>query len=222
MEVPNIKKKKFQRASDSFLTHLFARSVSVYLTPVIAKTTVTPLQVTIVGLILGLISAYVGSYPWWICGIFAAIMIEISHILDCVDGELARLTGRGSPFAACLDPISDRVKDMAIIFSAFLQTEYAKPFNLSEFQISLIAFLALGLWFLYMYIVDAFLNPARERKKQKIVEQKTTIYIGLYDLFIYGCILFWLLNIFEYFIFYVFCLSVTGLPIQIVRLKHVK
>jgi len=43
--------------------------------------------------------------------------------------------------------------------------------------------------------------------------------MGMYDLFIYGSIAFWIFQIFEYFIFYVLILSVVSIPIQIVRLN---
>lgn len=211
----------FSRPSDSFFTHLFARSISRHLTPIIAKTSITPLQVTIIGLIIGLYAAYTGSNPDWAYGILAAFLIELSHILDCVDGELARLTGRGSPFAASLDPISDRMKDMAIIYAACIQSIHMEVFNLSEFNIFSITFLTIGLWFLYMYIVDAYLNPARKKIQLEKITSKTKIYLGLYDLFIYGSIIFCLLNLFEYFIFYVLFIATIGVPHQIVQLKKV-
>ena len=191
---------KIRRPSDSFFTNLFARSISVHISPLVARTQITPLQVTIAGLLMGLGAAWIGSNPIWACGLVAALLMEISHVLDCVDGELARLTDRGNPFAASLDPISDRIKDIAIIYAAYLQSLHSKILNLSAFQISTIALFTIGLWFLYMYIVDAFLNPAKKKKTQKTGTDSTQIYLGLYDLFIYGSIMFWILHIFEYFI----------------------
>ena len=191
MQTPN---HKIRRPSDSFFTNLFARSISVHISPLLARTKITPLQVTIVGLTVGIFAAWVGSNPIWSCGLIAAVLIEISHILDCVDGELARLTDRGNLFAASLDPISDRIKDIAMIYSAYLQSLHFKILNLSEFKISTIALLTVGLWFLYMYIVDAFLNPAKKKNTQKTGINRTRIYLGLYDLFIYGSIIFWILH----------------------------
>lgn len=209
----------FSRPSDSLFTHLFARSISVHITPIIAKTSITPMQVTIASLIFGLFAAWVGSNHSWLCGLSAAFLIELSHILDCIDGELARLTGRGNPFAANIDPISDRVKDMAVIFAACLQSLQLKIFHLMEFEIFSIAFFTISCWFLYLYIVDAFLNPAKIKKADKESVGKTRIYLGLYDLFIYGSIMFWIFNIFEYFIFYILIISIAGIPIQLIKLK---
>ncbi|MBA3029859.1 MAG: CDP-alcohol phosphatidyltransferase family protein [Desulfobacteraceae bacterium] len=214
-----MKKINFSRPSDSFFTHIFARSVSVHLTPVVAKTSITPLQVTILGLIIGLFAACIGSVSGWAYGILAAILIELSHILDCVDGELARLTGKGNPFAASLDPISDRIKDTAVIIAAFIQGTLVSPFGLSDSTIAFVALITMGLWLCYMYIVDAFLNPARRKLLPSITNKR--IYIGLYDLFVYGSIFFWLTNQFEYFLFFVLVLASFGVVIQILRLKKI-
>lgn len=214
-----IQAEKISRPSDSFFTKLFARSVSVHITPLVAKTSTTPLQVTILGLIAGCCAAWFGARPSWSYGLLAAFLMESSHVLDCVDGELARITGRGNPFAASLDPICDRIKDIVVIYAAYLQSLHASIFDLSETQIAKVAFFTIAAWVFYMYIVDAFLNPARKRATRKSPSQQRAIYLGLYDLFIYGSILFWVFHIFQYFIIFIIAMSIVGLCIQIVRLK---
>ena len=212
---------KIKRPSDSFFTKLIARSISVHITPLVAKTPITPLQVTILGLFIGLCAAWFGSKPAWSYGLLAAFLMEASHILDCVDGELARLTNRGSPFAAFFDPISDRIKDIAIVYAAFWQSSQAEVFNLSQDTIFSIAFFAIGFWLLYMYIVDAYLNPSRKKKEKNNSPKNYRVYIGLSDLFIYGCIAFFVFNIFEFFIFFILALGLVSVFIQIIRLKKI-
>lgn len=213
--------KKLKRHSDSFFTKLLARSISVYITRSLVNTSVTPLQVTMTGLLLGLFAAWLGSKPFWCLGILAALFVELSHILDCVDGELARLTGRGSAFAADLDPITDRIKDVAIIYAAFLRASQAGIFSLTQEQIFTISFLAVACWTFYMYLVDAFLNPRRWQKlKESSLIMENTTYFGLYDVFIYGSISFLLFDLFEYFVVFVLCVAVCGSLIQVVRLRN--
>lgn len=213
------KKIDFARNSDSFFTHLFARSLSIHITPLLANTEITPLQVTITGLALGLAGAAIGSIPSWYSGIFAALLIESAHVLDCVDGELARLTGRGNPFAAAMDPITDRVKDTSVIFAAYLNSVHSKVFELQMLHLSAIAIWVIGIWFLYMYIVDAYLNPARKLKSAIFFNPQKRIYFGLNDLFIYGSILFLILDIFDYFLFYTLSISLFGIPFQLFQLR---
>jgi hypothetical protein len=127
---------------------------------------------------------------------------------------LARLTNRGNPFAAAMDPITDRIKDIFIIFASLIQAVNASIFGWQDQIIYKLAFFTVSIWTFYMYIVDAFLNPKRKKKGTT-----NRIYIGLYDLFIYGAIFFLLLDIFEYFIIYVFSMSTIGGVIQIFRLR---
>ena len=206
--------KKMRRSSDSFLTSIFARSISIRLTPLVAKTSITPLQVTLFGLFIGLIAAWQASKTGWASHLTAALLIELSHVLDCIDGELARLTGRGNPFAAALDPITDRIKDIFIIYAAFVQSLNTAIFDWSEGTLFGLAFFTIGLWLLYMYIVDAYLNPARKKRP----EAGKKLYVGLYDLFLYGAIAFLVAGLFAYFNLYVLVLALSGAGIQFGRL----
>lgn len=206
-----------RRDSDSLLTFVFARSVSVHITPLLCKTKVTPMQVTVMGLLVGVCGALFASLNSWYYHVLAAVLIETSHILDCVDGELARMTDRGNLFAAFCDPISDRFKDIAIICSAYFSALNVNMFGLAGEQIAILAILCTGFWLVYVYIVDAFLNPSRI-KLGKSVKQRN-IYLGLYDLFIYGSVILLLFDAFHYFIIYIMLVSLVGIFIQLVKLK---
>ncbi len=71
---------------------------------------ITPLSVTIVGIILSLIGAvYVarGALFW------GGIILIISGLCDTIDGSLARRTGTETTFGAFIDSTSDRVTELA-------------------------------------------------------------------------------------------------------------
>ncbi|GAA0677907.1 hypothetical protein GCM10009536_04970 [Streptomyces thermocarboxydus] len=73
----------------------------------------TPNQITWAALVLGLGAAACfaqGDWQWLVAG---AVVYHVSFILDCMDGKLARLTGKGSAFGAWLDYIFDRVRVLA-------------------------------------------------------------------------------------------------------------
>ncbi len=50
----------------------------------------------------------------------AGVAVQLGSILDGVDGEIARLTGRASRVGALLDTVLDRLADIAAIFGASL------------------------------------------------------------------------------------------------------
>lgn len=77
------------------------------------RTNITPNQLTVGALVLGLgagASFAMHSWPWLLLG---ALLYHLSFTLDCMDGKIARLKGTGSIFGAWLDYIFDRVRVLA-------------------------------------------------------------------------------------------------------------
>ena len=76
----------------------------------------SPNQITFTSFIFGILSAYSflqGTGRYLIIG---ALLYEISFILDCTDGRIARLKNLCSRFGAYLDFMSDTTKYFFIIF----------------------------------------------------------------------------------------------------------
>lgn len=74
----------------------------------------SPNAVTGVSILLGLVAAAafaVGNYPAALVG---ALLLQLSAIVDCSDGDVARLTFSESEFGAKLDIMGDNVVHMAI------------------------------------------------------------------------------------------------------------
>ena len=82
-----------------------------YLTWIIANfTNITPNIITIASFACGIISAAMflqGEYKFLFLG---AIFYELSYLLDCSDGLLARLTNQKSKFGMYLDGMLDNVR----------------------------------------------------------------------------------------------------------------
>ena len=79
------------------------RKIAVRITPWLARTGVTPNQVTLLALLAGLLAAwnfFRGDPAHWLWG---AVWFQAAYILDNCDGSLARLTGRSSGFGSWLD-----------------------------------------------------------------------------------------------------------------------
>lgn len=81
---------------------------------------VSPNLITISSLIIGLVASYFflrASHQDLIIG---AILVQLSFVVDCMDGQLARYRQQFSNLGAWLDRISDRVKDFFYFFSLAL------------------------------------------------------------------------------------------------------
>jgi phosphatidylglycerophosphate synthase len=111
------------RANDGFFSVFFLRKFSKLLTWVAVKVGATPNQVTLISFAIGLYSAYAfsqGSFWWILCG---ALLLQVSIIVDCVDGELARYTRKFSQLGAWLDAVTDRVKEYMVFLGLAIGAE---------------------------------------------------------------------------------------------------
>ncbi|GAY24990.1 CDP-alcohol phosphatidyltransferase [Desulfurococcaceae archaeon AG1] len=78
----------------------------------IASKNIDPNIVTLTGLVLALITP-ISALLYGIPG--AIVMIVLSSILDFLDGEIARVSGRVSARGAFLDSLCDRVSDLSYL-----------------------------------------------------------------------------------------------------------
>ena len=94
------------------ITRYLYRPVSGPIARILAGTPVTPVQVTWVSGALAIGGAIAFADGRLALG---ALLSLAGVITDCVDGDLARLTGRGSKHGAYLDSVLDRWTDAAMI-----------------------------------------------------------------------------------------------------------
>jgi len=106
--------RRSSRADDGFYSTFVVRPMSRRVTAVALRLGLTPNVVTVVSLLIGLAAAWcfaLGSYGWLLAG---AVLLQVSLVVDCVDGEVARYTRRFSALGGWLDAVGDRVKEFAV------------------------------------------------------------------------------------------------------------
>lgn len=94
-------------------THI-NRKISRLITPWLLRTPLTPNQVTVLSCVVGLLSALCfvpGGYWGPVCG---AVLLQFSVVLDCCDGEIARIKYQESPLGDWLDIGCDTVVHIAV------------------------------------------------------------------------------------------------------------
>lgn len=101
----------------TILPHSVPRAISQPVARAVARTGVTPNQVTMLGFGLNVIAAVLVGY-----GLLAAggIVMLAGGALDLVDGAVARLTGRATPFGSVFDAVMDRCGEGAILFGLLI------------------------------------------------------------------------------------------------------
>jgi len=93
----------------------FHNSIAAQIVSVLKNTWVTPDQVTYTSIFIGLISAYIFSLGASWSFFLAGIILELVLILDCVDGELARVKKCASDWGRLLDGIAGYIIYLAVL-----------------------------------------------------------------------------------------------------------
>jgi phosphatidylglycerophosphate synthase len=111
--------RRTKKPKDILWNRFVARPLAAVLLVPLRATRVAPNQVTLATLIVFAAgAALLALAPGWRMLVAAAAVIELSYILDCVDGQLARLTGTSSPIGAHLDFLMDELKAFLLVAAA--------------------------------------------------------------------------------------------------------
>ena len=105
------------RSNDGFYSVFFLRKISKLLTWIAVKLKMRPNQITVISFLIGIYSAYLFSKGTTTNYLLGALLLQVSLIVDCVDGELARYTRNFSDLGAWLDAVTDRVKEYLVFFA---------------------------------------------------------------------------------------------------------
>ncbi len=96
---------------DSPFTTFLVSPYSRHLARWAARRGLTPNQVTVASLVIGILAAAAFAADAMILG---AVLVLVAFVTDCVDGQLARYTRTYSKRGAWLDSIFDRTKEYAV------------------------------------------------------------------------------------------------------------
>jgi phosphatidylglycerophosphate synthase len=100
---------------DGYLDRLVFRRLSRRLTDRLLRTPASPNAVTVLGIACGVTGGLAVALPWTCGGALAAALLAASAVLDCADGELARLRHAESRLGHVLDVIGDTVVHGALL-----------------------------------------------------------------------------------------------------------
>lgn len=75
---------------EHWYTRIVTRRISIYITYLLIRTSITPNQVTLLAIIFVLISSTLFTFGNNIYTIVGAIVLQLYVLFDCVDGEIAR------------------------------------------------------------------------------------------------------------------------------------
>ena len=101
----NEHKLHYRQFMDIWFSSLFSIPISSFL----VKTFLTPNQVTVIGLFIGLASGFFFAQGNYLSGIIGGLLLVATAVWDCCDGDVARLKFMESDFGEKLDTACDNI-----------------------------------------------------------------------------------------------------------------
>jgi hypothetical protein len=97
------------------INHYIQVPIAKQIVDFLKNTPVTPNQVTYFSVLVGFASGYAFSFSTPIFLILGGVLLEITLVLDCVDGQLARAKGMASDWGRLIDGIAGYFAYLAVV-----------------------------------------------------------------------------------------------------------
>ena len=151
------------RTGDSWFTRLVDRRLSRFLTRWLLPTGISPNQVTIASIVIGIVSGWCFALGTPAAAMIGALCFLASTIIDGCDGEIARLTFRESPFGARLDILGDNLVHL-FLFGGIAIGLYRRSTDpaIAALGMALIAGVLLAMATVYFCVVRRAPSPAQQ------------------------------------------------------------
>jgi CDP-L-myo-inositol myo-inositolphosphotransferase len=147
------------KPADGPVSRLLNRPLSMRLSPRLARTPVTPNQISLFSFILSLAAAWLFAKQGYLPLAAGAVLAQAASIVDGCDGEVARLKFLESDFGGWFDAVLDRYADALLLFGL---TWHA--FSLSARGLDLfVGFMAIIGSFMLSYTADKYDGLMRSR-----------------------------------------------------------
>ncbi len=152
-EVKKALRRSLVKPTDGWVSKNLNRPISISISRVLARTSLTPNQFSIFTGLLGILTGWLlaqGGYWGFLLGSF---LFHLTSVLDGVDGELARLKFKSSPFGQWLDTMVDN-SSFVFALAGFLVGLYGDGVSAYEKIAGLTALglLTLALTSLFLYL----------------------------------------------------------------------
>lgn len=168
-DVPLAEKQLFNSLkgeAESFVDRHFNRKLSRWCTRLFLALGLSPNSITILAAFIGFVSAAGFATGTYAAGVAAALLFQLAAVVDCCDGEVARLTFTESPFGAWLDLAMDNIVHMAIfagIAAGLYTAQVGQPAAWRTLVFGAVAVLGNGLSFLLVERAQKIKSASRWR-----------------------------------------------------------
>jgi phosphatidylglycerophosphate synthase len=145
-------------SADGLVDRFFNRPLGRPLSKLLVRTAISPNQVSIISILVGLASAWFFARASFLVG---ALVFQLCAILDCVDGDLARALFKQSRLGKWLDLGGDQIVHASVFAAIGFGVARLDP---TIPALALGASAALGVLLSFAIIVRAFRQPVALRR----------------------------------------------------------
>jgi len=196
-----------RKATDGPISRMINRRISVPISLMLARTRITPDQISVFNLLLGIVAGLLFASTSYAVLVAAGILLQVASILDGCDGEVARVTLRTSPHGQWMDTITDNISYVALL-TGLIAGQFRREPTMLTLCTGLVAVAAILTGLLVVYqrlramgkgsLLDFKIPPGR------LVDPLTARVFRLYehlvplirrDIFAFGCFLLALANL---------------------------
>ncbi len=107
-----------RKPQDGWTSRWLNRPISLAISRLLVKTPLRPNQVTAVILLAGILSAVFAAFGTWGWQVLGALLFHTQSVLDGCDGEMSRVTHRGSKLGEWLDTVGDDITNYGFFIGA--------------------------------------------------------------------------------------------------------
>jgi CDP-diacylglycerol---glycerol-3-phosphate 3-phosphatidyltransferase len=122
------------------LTNAIGRACSILLGAIVrafAALHINPNAITVVGFLMNVVAAYLFAYGYFR---WAGVGIILAGLFDMLDGRVARLSNRVTPFGGFFDSVLDRYSDLCLMIGLLVFYGRINRF----WYVTLVAFVMIG------------------------------------------------------------------------------
>ncbi len=128
-----------RKKNDQLFNHYFMRPLAGFVVALLSRTPVTPNQITILNLALALVACAMFVHDTsYAGGLYAVLVLELSYLLDCCDGMLARHKKLASKTGHLFDFFTDEVKAAALVVAIGVRLSVTGGYAPSGLGLSLV------------------------------------------------------------------------------------
>ena len=147
------------KPTDGPVSRYLNRPLSLRLSRYLARTSVTPNQISFFSFILSLVAAWLFAREGYLPLAAGAVLAQIASIIDGCDGEVARLKFLESEYGGWFDAVLDRYADAMLLFGLTWHAFFLSARELDLF----IGFMAIIGSFILSYTADKYDSLMKSR-----------------------------------------------------------